>query len=206
MTTFTNRRNSCANSLLTDADYCFHNSLADQTIRRHSSPSIFREDRPLVTYKVEKLFPQSPTNQYVSQYVDRFNNYFGYGSTQYHFRIFLCKENITLRRQFGRNFEPTFLRLGRDQSHLLFLYLILPPNLPRSLLFCKFLGLLRVCNIKIIQKQAKEYTFQQVSLESLIFHSLPKSPNITISNFFPSINFQLGLVLKAEDYMRILVD
>ena len=70
-TTFTNDYNSNSNSLVTDADRLFQNSLVKQTIRGYSPPESTCENRPLVTSKDNFFIHRTqPTNVSASFLVD----------------------------------------------------------------------------------------------------------------------------------------
>ena len=99
-TAFYHDRNSHANSLVTDADFRFHSSFTKHTIRKHFFPGIPREGIPLETDKEGEIHPQNPTNQYVSQFVDRFDDCLACDSTQYLFKFCPRKEDKTLRNVF----------------------------------------------------------------------------------------------------------
>ena len=87
-TTFTNDCNSNSNSQLTVADRLFQKSLAKNTIRGYSPPEPTCEDRSLVTDKDKNIYSQNSTNQYISQFANRFDCCLGCGSIQYRFDFF----------------------------------------------------------------------------------------------------------------------
>ena len=114
-----------------------------------------------MTGKDGKLYLQNPTNQYVSQFVDEFNDCLRCGSTQHLFKFSPRKEDITLRNIFVcRKFGISFLLLGKKRPT--FCFLPIPP-IQLTTSFRKFLGLLRVRNPKL----------------TLLFQLLVHNPNLT---------------------------
>ena len=166
-------------------------------------PCIPREDRPFMIGKDGKNYQQNPTNQYDSLFIDWFDGYLGYDSPQHLFKLFPRKEHKSLRNIFGRNFGLTSFPLGRNRAHLLFLYLVLPSNLLRPLLFQKNLGLLRFHNSnltllgqlrvrksKLTQIYVKYYALWQFSFVSLKFSLFVKIPYLLLLiTIFPQLTF-----------------
>ena len=83
-----------------DATGQYSNSLAEQTIGEYSPSISSRADKPLVAGKNRKMYPQDPTNQYSSHYLDEFKDYIDCGSTAHRFRMCPRKDEKALRDLF----------------------------------------------------------------------------------------------------------
>lgn len=102
MTTFVTIHGSSSNNLQTDTNCLYSNYLAEQTLRGNSDTTT-REDIPLVAGIDGKIYPQNPSNKYISRFPDEFTGFLGCGYPYHYFKSYPRKGAKYLKIFFDKN-------------------------------------------------------------------------------------------------------
>ena len=162
-----------------------------------------------------KLYQKNPTNQYISQFLDEFDNWLRCGSIQHVFKYCPRKVDKALRNIFWH--EPwAHIPSTRKIPSPFFISLPRPPTqLTKSSfisqIYRSITGLQSQTNSSrsIVSPQSqtnpdtkKRPRFMEIfACVSNICSSPPKPIYILLIIIFPSNNFHLGLEFELENYM-----